>query len=148
MLIGESRSTVRLFATPWRNPQARIREWVAFPVSRGSSQPTDRTKVSRIAGGFFTSWKKSEVAQSCPTLCNPMDCSPPGSSVHGISQAGIPEWAAISLSTLPAEPHVNQITSNNLKAHLKHNIPLNVLSFWESSKTCMPRSQTSLLIFE
>ena len=36
--------------------QARILEWVAFPFSRGSSQPRDRTQVSRIAGGFFTSW--------------------------------------------------------------------------------------------
>ena len=37
-------------------------------------------------------------AQSCPTLCYPMDCSPPGSSVHGISQARILEWVAISSS--------------------------------------------------
>ena len=35
------------------------------------------------------------VAQSCPTLCNPMDCSPPGSSVHGILQGRILEWVAI-----------------------------------------------------
>ena len=35
--------------------QARILEWGAFPFSRGSSQPRDRTQVSRIAGGFFTS---------------------------------------------------------------------------------------------
>ena len=35
--------------------QARILEWVAFPFSRGSSQPRDLTQVSRIAGGFFTS---------------------------------------------------------------------------------------------
>ena len=35
-------------------------------------------------------------AQSCPSLCDPMDCSPPGSSVHGISQARILEWVAIS----------------------------------------------------
>ena len=35
--------------------QARILEWVAIPFSRGSSQPRDRTQVSRIAGGFFTS---------------------------------------------------------------------------------------------
>ena len=34
---------------------------------------------------------ESEVAQLCPTLCNPMDCSPPGSSVHGILQARIQE---------------------------------------------------------
>ena len=39
-----------------------------------------------------------EVAQSCPTLCDPVDCSPPGSSVHGILQARILEWVAISFS--------------------------------------------------
>ena len=38
------------------------------------------------------------VPKSCPTLCDPMDCSPPGSSVHGILQAGILEWVAISCS--------------------------------------------------
>ena len=38
------------------------------------------------------------VAQSCSTLCYPMDCSPPDSSVHGISQAGVLEWVAISFS--------------------------------------------------
>ena len=44
-------------------------------------------------------WKsESEVAQSCPTLSNPMDCSLSGSSVHGIFQAGTLEWVAISLS--------------------------------------------------
>ena len=36
--------------------------------------------------------KESKVAQSCPTLCNPMDCSLPGSSVHGIFQARVLEW--------------------------------------------------------
>ena len=41
---------------------------------------------------------ESEVAQLCPTLCNPVDCSPPGSSVHGILQAKILEWVAISFS--------------------------------------------------
>ena len=39
--------------------QARILEWVAFPISRGSSQPRDWTQVSCIAGGFFTSWASS-----------------------------------------------------------------------------------------
>ena len=42
--------------------------------------------------------RESEVAQSCPTLSNPMDCSPPGSSVHGIFQARVPEWIAIVFS--------------------------------------------------
>ena len=40
----------------------------------------------------------AEFAESCPTLCDPMDCSPPGSSVHGILQARILEWVAISFS--------------------------------------------------
>ena len=38
------------------------------------------------------------VAQSCPTLCDLMDCNPPGSSVHGILQARILEWVAVSFS--------------------------------------------------
>ena len=50
-------------------------------------------------------WKKeSEVVQSCPTLCNPMDCSLPGSSVHGIFQARILEWVAISFSRRSSQP--------------------------------------------
>ena len=43
---------------------------------------------------------ESEVAQSCPTRSNPMDCSPPGSSIHGIFQARILEWGAIAFSRL------------------------------------------------
>ena len=58
--------------------QARILEWVAIPF------PTQSwTQVSCIAGRFFTVWatseSESEVTQSCPTLCDPMDCSLPGS---------------------------------------------------------------------
>ena len=41
---------------------------------------------------------ESEDAQSCPTLSDPMDCSPPGSSVHGIFQARVLEWGAIAFS--------------------------------------------------
>ena len=41
---------------------------------------------------------ESEVAQSCPTLRDPMDCSPPDSSVHGIFQAGVLEWGATAFS--------------------------------------------------
>ena len=43
--------------------QARILEWVAVPFSKGSSQPRDRTQVSHIAGGFFTSWVKREAQE-------------------------------------------------------------------------------------
>ena len=41
---------------------------------------------------------ESEVAQSCPTLCDARDCSPPGSSVNGIFQARVLEWGAIAFS--------------------------------------------------
>ena len=44
------------------------------------------------------------VAQSCPTLCDPMNCSPPGSSVQGILQAGTLEWVAISFSRGSSQP--------------------------------------------
>ena len=46
------------------------------------------------------------VTQSCPTLCNPMDCSPPGSSVRGISQARILEWVAVSFPGDLPDPEV------------------------------------------
>ena len=46
----------------------------------------------------------SKVAQSCPSLCNPVDCSPPGSSIHGILQARILEWVAISFSKGSSPP--------------------------------------------
>ena len=43
---------------------------------------------------------ESEVAQSCPTICDPVDCSLPGSSIHGIFQARVLEWGAIAFSVL------------------------------------------------
>ena len=47
---------------------------------------------------------ESEVDQLCPTLCDPMDCSLPDSSVHGIFQARVLEWIAISSSTGSSQP--------------------------------------------
>ena len=58
---------------------------------------------------------KMLVAQSCPTPCDLVDCSPPGSSVHGILQAGILEWVAIPFSRISSRPRdwtqVSWITS-------------------------------------
>ena len=72
----KSLSRVRLFATPWiaahQAPPSmgfsRQEHWSGVPF------PSPVMKVK----------SESEVAQSCPTLCDPMDCSLPGSSVHGI----------------------------------------------------------------
>ena len=47
---------------------------------------------------------ESEVVQSCPTLCDPVDCSPPGSSVPGILQARVLEWVSISFSRGSSHP--------------------------------------------
>ena len=54
--------------------------------------------------GIVNKAKWSEVTQSCPTLCYPMECSPPGSSVLGILRARILEWIAISLSRGTSRP--------------------------------------------
>ena len=51
---------------------------------------------------------ESEVAQSSPTLSDPMDCSLPGSSVHGIFQARVLEWGAIAFSPRTCEDPVNK----------------------------------------
>ena len=55
------------------------------------------------------------VTQSCSTLCDPMDCGPPGSSVHGILQARILEWVAISFSRGSSQPR-DQTWSPTLQA--------------------------------
>ena len=52
-----------------------------------------------IRTGYGTTGKEKEAAQSCPTLCDPMDCSLPGSSVHGVFQAKVLEWVAIAFSS-------------------------------------------------
>ena len=58
---------------------------------------------------YVSEVKESEVAQSCPTLCNPMDCSLQGFSIHGIFQARVLEWVAISFSRDLPDPgmHMN-----------------------------------------
>ena len=47
---------------------------------------------------FHLKGSESEIAQSCLTLWDPVDCSPPGSSIHGILQARVLEWVAIAFS--------------------------------------------------
>ena len=60
---------------------------------------------------------ESEVAQLCPTLSDPMDCSPPGSSIHGIFQARVLEWGAIAFSDKLArkQQKVNKILQIAIK---------------------------------
>ena len=79
------------------------------------------------------------VAQFCLTLCDPMDCSPPGSSLHGILQARILEWVAISFSRGSSQPRdwtcvsciagrfftiwvTGETLIHNMKLHIKYNL--------------------------
>ena len=60
------------------------------------------------------------VTESCPTLCDPMDCSPPGSSVHGVSQARILVWVAISFSVGSSRPKDQALISCSGRQILYH----------------------------
>ena len=86
----KSLSCVRLLATPWTAAHQA-------PPSLGFSR-----KNTGVGCHFLLQCMKvkseSEDAQSCLTLSDPMDCSPPGSSVHGIFQARVLEWGAIAFS--------------------------------------------------
>ena len=75
---------------------------------------------------------QSEVAQSCPTLSDPMDCSPPGFSIHGIFQARVLEWSAIAFSDLSQHQGLFQWVSSShqvaqvLELQLQHQVlPMN-----------------------
>ena len=59
---------------------------------------------------------ESEVTQSCPTLSDPMDCSPPGSPVHGIFQARVLEWGAIAFSKC----HIGSLNYNEESSNLEY----------------------------
>ena len=104
--------------SPWNSPGQNTGVG-SLSLLQGSSQHKDQTQISRIAGGFFTNWATEKpqkaalngtesccclVAKSCLTLCGPMDSSPPGSSVHGISQTRILEGVAISFSMRSSRP--------------------------------------------
>ena len=121
-------SHIQLFATPWTAAHqtplsmglSRQEYWSGLPCPPPGDLPDSGIKPMclaspALAGGFFTtsttqealycsSVQFSSVAQSCTTLCNPMDCSPSGSSVHGIVQARILEWVAISSSRESSQP--------------------------------------------
>ena len=64
-------------------------------ASRANHQLTGNTEDKCV---------RAKSCQLCPTLCNPMDCSPPGSSVHGILQARILEWVAMPSSRGSSQP--------------------------------------------
>ena len=69
---------------------------------------------------------ESEVTQLCPTLSDPMDCSLPGSSVHGIFQARVLEWGAIAFSNSGQRPFNTDSTG---KFNIRNNNPVSMSSY-------------------
>ena len=67
---------------------------------------------------LVTGGKSVLVTQSCLTLCDPMDCSPPGSSVHGILQARIVEWVAISFPRGSSQSREEKVVFKSMKNNL------------------------------
>ena len=61
---------------------------------------------------------ESEVAQTCPTLSDPMDCSPPDSSIHGIFQVRVLEWGAIAFSVI--KPTQMEVLISEIEHSPKH----------------------------
>ena len=92
----------------WDSWMASLTQWTWVWASSGSwwwmGKPgvLQSMGLQRVRHNWVTELSlmkyESEVAQLCPTLCDPMDCSPPGSSIHGILWARILEWVAISFS--------------------------------------------------
>ena len=86
------------------------------------------------------------VAKPCPTLCNPMDCSPPGSCVHGILQVRILEWAAISFFRGSSRPrdqtHISHISFTGRQV-------FTTCTTWEAPYSCrvIPQSYSWSYIF-
>ena len=75
------------------------------PVVRFISFPDLDLLIALGSRKDFVNYTFCEVAQLCPSLCDPMDCSLPGSSIHGIFQARVLEWVAISFSNLHVLEH-------------------------------------------
>ena len=99
--------------------------------------PSNTTQPVPSINRFWYNESESEVTQSCPTLSDPMDCSPPGSSIHGIFQARVLEWGAITFfkplinsyqfsSFLYFEPRV--LILKNTELELEHLIIIAKLS--------------------
>ena len=90
LLLLSHFSRVRLCATP---------QMAAHQASRPWDSPGKNTGVGcQFLLQYMKMKSESEVAQSCLTLRNPMDCSLPGSSIHGIFQARVLQWGTIAFS--------------------------------------------------
>ena len=83
--------------------------------------------IEKMAEQLFKE-SESEIAQSCPTLCDPMDCGLPDSSIHGIFQATVLEWVTISFSRGSSQPRdrtqVSRIAGRRFTLWATREVPL------------------------
>ena len=131
-VVVQPLSHVRLFATPWT---AAHQAFLSFTISQSllkSLMPSNRLILCRsllhlpsiypnirvfsaqlkcyLLRVFLAAAAVAKLLQSCPTLSGPMDCSLPGSSIHGIFQARVLEWVAIAFSGSSLSPRQNHFS--------------------------------------
>ena len=133
---------------PWVRKGTWKRKWQPTPVFLPGTfhgwrklvgySPQDHKRVGH--DWSLSSCVHAESLRSCLTLCNPMDCSPPGSSIYGILQARVLEWVVISFSrgssltqrSNPGLPHSRQmlypLSHQGVKPHFKHGHLISYLS--------------------
>ena len=103
-------------------------KWASVSIlQKGSGQETKRRGTFLVnqqghPKEAFPLRCQSKVAHLCPTLCDPMDCSLPGSSIHRIFQARILEWAAISFSLGSSRPRDQTQGSNPRLLHSRQTL--------------------------
>ena len=122
-------------------PRQELWSGLQFPSPGDRPDPGTEPPSPALAGGFFTAEppgkpftmyeSESEVTQSCPTLWDPMGCSLPGSSVHGIFQARVLEWVAISFSKGSSQPRDRTQVSRTAGRHFYW------LSYRENPSVCV-----------
>ena len=125
--------------------------WSTIHNNEGIKQP----KCPLMSNGTQRAYTHvhAKSLQLCPALCDPMDCSPPGSSVHGTLQAGILEWVAISssrgnaksLQLCPAlcDPMAYSPPSSSVHGSLQARIP-EWVAMPSSRGSYQPRDQTCI----
>ena len=99
-LACQCRRRGRCGFNPWVRKMPWRRKWQPTPVSLPEEFHGQRSLAGYSPWGHMWSWTcvcmHAQSLQFCLTLCEPLDCGPPGSSVHGIPQVRILEWVAIS----------------------------------------------------
>jgi len=138
-------------------PRWKYWSGLPFPSPGDLPDPGIELMSPALASGFFTTQppgkfplhyeKESIVTQSCPTLCNSMDYSPPGSSVHGVLQARILKWITIPFFRKSSRPS-DRTWVRQILYHLSHQGSYTMqqskftaynskMTFWGSSYLCL-----------